>query len=325
MLSAKQGVQLTAAMSVVILSQATASSASTLVADWGFNVASAGEIGTAIASTTDSVSGLSATPHPSNTNAPVYSNGNPGGGLDASADFSAINGVLEVADPTGILTGHNDGRAGATAITIDVDVNMNTVTSSTWAIVRNGHQDGAIPGTAFNLFTQADGAVGFIVYGNAGSIQGRTDFGNILDPNAGWQHITASWDGTQVTISVDGVPQVLNGLTGDTFVAGDIGGNLRASDANMGIGGLRRSGDPGSIGQFLDGAIDNLQITLELPAPVLEGDINGDGFVGIADLNIVLGNWNAGTPPATGTPSIPEPASFALIALGGTAMLKRRG
>ncbi len=27
------------------------------------------------------------------------------------------------------------------------------------------------------------------------------------------------------------------------------------------------------------------------------GDISGDGFVGIEDLNVVLGNWNSGTPP----------------------------
>jgi hypothetical protein len=29
------------------------------------------------------------------------------------------------------------------------------------------------------------------------------------------------------------------------------------------------------------------------------GDPSGDGFVGIEDLNVVLGNWNAGTPPVT--------------------------
>ncbi len=56
----------------------------------------------------------------------------------------------------------------------------------------------------------------------------------------------------------------------------------------------------------------------------LSGDINGDGFVGIADLNIVLGTWNNGTPPATGTPSIPEPATLSLLGLGGLAVLRRR-
>ncbi|MEZ6192939.1 MAG: family 10 glycosylhydrolase [Phycisphaerales bacterium] len=32
------------------------------------------------------------------------------------------------------------------------------------------------------------------------------------------------------------------------------------------------------------------------PGDVLMGDVSGDGFVGIDDLNLVLGNWNAGTP-----------------------------
>jgi hypothetical protein len=40
-------------------------------------------------------------------------------------------------------------------------------------------------------------------------------------------------------------------------------------------------------------------------------DPTGDGFVGIADLNIVLGNWNAGTPPAS--VAVPEPAVLMLI------------
>ena len=48
-----------------------------------------------------------------------------------------------------------------------------------------------------------------------------------------------------------------------------------------------------------------------------QGDLagNGDGFVGIDDLNVVLGNWNAGTPPAGTTQfATPEPATSFWVA-----------
>ncbi|MEZ6190981.1 MAG: LamG-like jellyroll fold domain-containing protein [Phycisphaerales bacterium] len=58
------------------------------------------------------------------------------------------------------------------------------------------------------------------------------------------------------------------------------------------------------------------------PGDNLSGDPSGDGFVGIEDLNAVLGNWNAGTPPTAN--AVPEPASLALIGMGGFALLRRK-
>ncbi len=52
-------------------------------------------------------------------------------------------------------------------------------------------------------------------------------------------------------------------------------------------------------------------------------DPSGDGFVGIDDLNTVLGNWNAGTPP-TGGSAIPEPASLTLLTIAGLSAMGRR-
>ena len=54
------------------------------------------------------------------------------------------------------------------------------------------------------------------------------------------------------------------------------------------------------------------------------GDVNGDGFVGIDDLNEVLGNWNAGTPP-TDIANIPEPGTVGLVVvLCGAGVSRRR-
>ncbi len=57
----------------------------------------------------------------------------------------------------------------------------------------------------------------------------------------------------------------------------------------------------------------------------LAGDPSGDGFVGIEDLNTVLGNWNAGAPPVE-LSYIPEPTTVTLLglmALSGAGRTRR--
>jgi len=72
--------------------------------------------------------------------------------------------------------------------------------------------------------------------------------------------------------------------------------------------------------------INDLNIILgvwnqNVPPADARADPSGDGFVGIDDLNTVLGNWNAGTPPAA---AVPEPATAACIALLLGAGIARR-
>ncbi len=73
--------------------------------------------------------------------------------------------------------------------------------------------------------------------------------------------------------------------------------------------------------------IDDLNIVLSnwnqnVPPGDPAADPSGDGFVGIDDLNTVLGNWNAGTPPPPA--AVPEPVSSAFLGVGLAGMLMRR-
>jgi hypothetical protein len=73
----------------------------------------------------------------------------------------------------------------------------------------------------------------------------------------------------------------------------------------------------------LNTVLGNWNASADLPdAPA--GDVNGDGFVGIEDLNWVLANWNTGAPPAAPGVTVPEPATAILLAAACVASIKRR-
>ena len=80
----------------------------------------------------------------------------------------------------------------------------------------------------------------------------------------------------------------------------------------------------------LDGfvGINDLNIVLgnwnqNIPPGDPSADPSGDGFVGIDDLGKVLSNWNAGTPPVASGSPIPEPAAMALISLCSIVLIQR--
>ena len=58
------------------------------------------------------------------------------------------------------------------------------------------------------------------------------------------------------------------------------------------------------------------------PGDLSAGDANGDGYVGIGDLTAVLANWNTGVPPPHFAASTPEPASLAIVLLAMTCHLR---
>ncbi len=213
-------------------------------------------------------------------------------------------------------------------------------------------------GTQYLMGTQNDGSTTNFTAGNINGsldIYPRSeggDFWHIKETdglginmvNNAWHLIAWSWD-----VDVDGVGWMAPNnsfvyMDGD--VAASYGADWQQLDStdpqaawqyNMALG---ARDNRGVIQDFWHGAIDTLRIydhqltEAELDAiwvaesaslVDLSGDINNDGFVGLDDLDIVLNTWNNGTPPtAGGAPSIPEPASLALLTTGAVALLRRR-
>jgi hypothetical protein len=151
-----------------------------------------------------------------------------------------------------------------------------------------------------------------------------------LDVNAGnvadkMNIVLVDADGTERVFRFDGMV-VGNDQTLEVDLANFLQDNLPGTTPGLDLSSLTtfhvqgtfENGDPGLA---LDLTLDNLALIPGI-VPLGPADINGDGFVGIADLNIVLGNWNAGTPPAAS--AVPEPATMALLGLGGLTVLRRR-
>jgi hypothetical protein len=168
--------------------------------------------------------------------------------------------------------------------------------------------------------------------------------------------IAVSMDEVTDTYSIDF--QVMDGVSAPVNVfAGNLGA-INLDDSPLDADGLRGGYHLrlSFEGNFADDSflIDDVLVTgVPVGGPALDGDLNSDGFVGIADLNIVLGNWNLNVPPAdpaadpsgdnfvgiadlnvvlgnwnAGSPpsatAVPEPATLTLLCFGGLAMLRRR-
>jgi PEP-CTERM motif len=289
-------------------------------------------------------------------------------GLDLD-DGSLIYGASGSANPGGIILGEKDGTTNWAAafrgLDMDSDGNIATLnTGYTGGYTGYGERIGtnqwqSLDGTADRISIAAENDGPIIWVGqDVAILEGLgPDGGDLLafssrgiTQTTDLNGVTTSVSNTQVHIrNIDGST---TGLTQTTLIGGEEGIAWEWLNNTKSLAfGVDASGKPTLLVlDFIDKQLDVYQA----PVTVLDGDLDldgfvgindlnivlgswnssvtpgdlgagdptGDGFVGIEDLNKVLGNWNAGTPPAAA--AVPEPTTLALLGLGGLAMLRRK-
>ena len=265
-------------------------------------------------------------------------------GADVGDNFAAVGGTLNI----------QGGAAGFGLEIVDT-----AMTIDDGAV---GDNFKAYDGSVVELLSGSIGIQGRALAGSTVNISGGT-LGNNL---AAFAESTINISGGMIPASFRAFANSEVNLVGQSFFVTDPLNPGELIDLTDGL----TPGDPmlwtdrvGTLsGTLLDGstfsfnlsAFINSQATLTILLPTLVGDLDGDGFVGLDDLNLVLSNWNQNVPPGdpladpsgdgfvgiddlatvlghwnAGTlappASVPEPVGLTLFAAGLGLVLGRRG
>ncbi len=225
-----------------------------------------------------------------------------GGTLDAFNGSLDASGTIKPGNSTGTLTVHggvtmNAGNA--------VEIELDGTASGEFDVL---NMTGAVAlGGALNIEQLTEPALGdeFLVTPNAVTFNGTT------------------YDQTQITGTGLTDPQTAIAVL---YEDGPGGGTTVDSVRLM----ATYRGDADGSGSVSLTDLDALGVGFGKPGTWQNGDFNYDGQVGLVDLDFLGVNFGqtVSAPSAPGTPTapaVPEPAGVALLALGGLALLRRRG
>jgi glucose/arabinose dehydrogenase len=162
-----------------------------------------------------------------------------------------------------------------------------------------------------------DSVTGGILYrGPITELQGQYIFADFVD-NHIWSFDPADPDNTVARINGD-LTSNLGSINNIVAFGEDTAGNLYIVDIGGEIFRVALSGDINADGFVGIADLNVILSNWNQSVPVgdhFQGDIAGigSGFIGIDDLNVVLSNWNNGTPPGASA-AIPEPGTLILFA-----------
>lgn len=272
------------------------------------------------------------------------------GRIEATSGSHAIDVAINFQNAADITGSANLSFGGVVAVlnstNVQFDDGSGTLNlSNTGSLKGNGTVDGSVDSD------------GLTIPGDALAVDLLTVTGDFSQSVSG-----NIWMDIESLVSFDELSITGNMTQGGTLTVSLLGGFTPAEndsfdlfDAASFSGGFSSFSLPNLSGAGLDWDTSSLLTTGELKvviAGTLEGDLDGDGFVGISDLNLVLGNWNQNVPPGNqdadpsgdgfvgiedlntvlgnwnaGTPpthAVPEPASLAFVVIGVALASNRR-
>jgi hypothetical protein len=240
---------------------------------------------------------------------------------DTGVDWAMLSMTVLVDKGAGAADAFIDSGGIVTVDSAVAPVRSLTVSNSTLRVE---------PGAVLDVVNDLDASVGGVIafgmdVGGASLVDvlGNADLSGTtidLDLLAGFTPTNNQSFDLLTASAITGTPVVDAadiGLWGLAVVAGGNGQSLRATYLGALVGDLDGDGFVGIADLNIILGAWNQSVPMGNPL----ADPTGDGFVGIADLNVVLENWNAGTPPPGS--SVPEPGT-ACVWLASVLVVSRR-